>query len=70
MSKKDRFGRPTVGIYGLLGLSRMQIRIDGLRQNDPFAGAAALNLPASVIDFINVTTGRVEHGLVKVLCWA
>ncbi len=35
----------------------MQIRIDGLRQNDPFAGAAALNLPASVIDFIDVYYG-------------
>lgn len=54
---KDRFLRPQLGIYGLLGQNRILFLIDGVRQNDPFDGSASLSLPADAIDLIDVYFG-------------
>lgn len=55
--KKDHFGRPTLGLYGMLGMNRIDILIDGQRVNDPFDGATILSLPAPFIDFVDVYYG-------------
>lgn len=53
----DDIGFPILGIYGLLGQNRVQLFLDGIRQNDPYDGAAFLSLPAQVIDYIDVYYG-------------
>lgn len=54
---RNNLGWPSLGIDGVMGQNRLQILIDGMRQNDPFDGQAFLSLPAFVIDFIDVYYG-------------
>jgi hypothetical protein len=57
MIKKNFYGQPSVGIYGVIGQSRILIFVDGVRQNDPYDGASFLSLPAQAIEIVDVYYG-------------